>query len=134
MDGGTSKMINLTYEHGLLFSELKVKFKDKELILDKVLIDTGSGGTILKTDRVFEIGIEMEPTDQIETIRGVGGSEFVFIKTIEELSLGGLNLNQFKCEIGAMDYGIEMDGIIGLDFLKEVGAIIDLEKMEIRSA
>lgn len=101
--------------------------------IDKVLIDTGSGGTILKSDLVFEVGIEMEPTDEIETIRGVGGSEFVFLKTIEGLDLGGLEVNDFKCEIGAMDYGFDINGIIGLNFLKEVGAIIDLDKMEIRS-
>ncbi len=28
-----------------------------------------------------------------------------------------------------MDYGFEINGIIGMDFLKKVGAIIDLDKM-----
>lgn len=29
-----------------------------------------------------------------------------------------------------MDYGFEMDGIVGMDFLMEVGAIIDLARLE----
>ena len=28
-----------------------------------------------------------------------------------------------------MDYGFEINGIIGMDFMKHIGAIIDLEKM-----
>ncbi len=31
-----------------------------------------------------------------------------------------------------MNYGFEMDGIVGLDFLLGVGAIIDFAEMEIR--
>ncbi len=30
-----------------------------------------------------------------------------------------------------MDYGFEMDGIVGMDFLMQVGAIIDLSKLEV---
>ncbi len=127
-------MINLTLKHGLIFSDLTIRFRGKEQTIENVLIDTGSGGTILKSDLVFEIGIEMEPTDQIETIRGVGGSEFVFLKTIEAVELGGLIVSDFECEIGAMDYGFDINGIVGLNFLKKVGAIIDLENMEIRAA
>ena len=127
-------MINLTEKHGLIFAELTIRFRGKERIIDNVLIDTGSGGTILKSDLVFEVGVEMEPTDSIETIRGVGGSEFVFLKQIDELDLGGLCLKEFECEIGAMDYGFDINGIVGMNFLKEVGAVIDLNQMEIRSA
>lgn len=28
-----------------------------------------------------------------------------------------------------MDYGFEINGIVGMDFLKSVGAVIDLDKM-----
>lgn len=48
-------------------------------------------------------------------IRGVGGTEFVFMKTIDRLSAGTLETDNFEIEIGAMDYGIELDGILGLD-------------------
>lgn len=127
-------MINLKEKHGLIFAELTIRFRGKEKTIENVLIDTGSGGTILKSDIVFEVGVEMEPTDSIETIRGVGGSEFVFLKCIDELDLGGLSLKDFECEIGAMDYGFDINGIVGMNFLKEVGAVIDLEKMDIRSS
>jgi hypothetical protein len=33
-----------------------------------------------------------------------------------------------------MDYRFAIDGILGFDFLQQTGAVIDLEKMEIRSS
>ncbi len=33
-----------------------------------------------------------------------------------------------------MDYGVELDGILGMDFLASVGAVIDLARMEVRAA
>lgn len=36
-------------------------------------------------------------------------------------------------EIGAMDYGIEIDGILGFDFIRAAGLIIDANKMQVFS-
>ncbi|MBW9155516.1 retropepsin-like aspartic protease [Clostridium tagluense] len=122
-------MVKLQFKYGLPFCSIKLIYKDNEIILDDVLIDTGSGGTVFKMDKVEEIGITIEDDDTIETISGIGGSEFVYKKYIDLISIGNLNLYNFKIEIGAMDYGFEINGIIGMDFLKSVGAIIDLDKM-----
>ncbi len=82
-------------------------------------------------DRVDELGITIEKDDTIETISGVGGVEFVYKKNIDRIKLGNLVISNFTIEVGVMDYGFEINGIIGMDFLKEVGAIIDLDKMAI---
>jgi hypothetical protein len=34
-------------------------------------------------------------------------------------------------EIGEMDYGFEIGGILGLDFLRAAGVVIDLGKLSI---
>lgn len=39
--------------------------------------------------------------------------------------------SSFKIEIGAMKYGIEMNGILGMDFLLQAGATIDLAELKI---
>jgi len=43
-------------------------------------------------------------------------------------------VTNFAIEVGAMDYGFAIDGIIGTDFLLQVGAVIDLSRLEIRRA
>lgn len=124
-------MVKLDFKYGLPFCKITLFYKGKSMVLDNVLIDTGSGGTVLKMDRVDEIGITIEKDDAIETISGVGGIEFVYKKNIDSIDLGSLTVKNFTIEVGVMDYGFKIDGILGIDFLKEVGAIIDLDKMTI---
>ncbi len=40
-------------------------------------------------------------------------------------------LPHFKIEIGGMDYGFEINGILGMDFLIRAKAIINLPEMKI---
>jgi hypothetical protein len=83
---------------------------------------------------LLTIGLTYEPDDRVHRIRGVGGAEFVFTKCVDSLAVGKLQVNDFQIEVGAMDYGFDIDGIIGMDFLIQVGAIIDLAKLEMYPA
>ncbi|MDD5794157.1 MAG: retropepsin-like aspartic protease [Clostridiales bacterium] len=125
-------MVNFKLKYGLPFCSMDIRHKGRILTLDNILIDTGSGGTILKMDEVEKIDISIDVTDSIESIQGVGGSEFVYKKVIDEISLGEFCVNDFKVEIGVMDYGFNIDGIIGINFLKEINAVIDLKNMMIK--
>ena len=53
-------------------------------------------------------------------------------KRLDSLSLGDLTHEDFPVQIGAMDYGFPIQGLIGLDFLMKAGAVIDLARLEIR--
>lgn len=123
-------MILRLYEN-LPFVEIVINYRNQELSLKNVLVDTGSAGTIFAADRLLAIGLLYEDNDTVDRIRGVGGSEWVFIKKIESLKLGTLLLSNFAIEVGAMNYGFDIDGIIGMDFLTKVGATIDLKHLEI---
>ncbi len=109
-------------------------YQGQRMSFENVLLDTGSGGVIFSTDRVSAISLMYEPDDMVHRIRGVGGTEFVFTKRIDCLAVGELLVNDFQIEVGAMDYGFDIDGIIGMDFLIQVGAIIDLAKLEMYPA
>ena len=83
---------------------------------------------------VDNIGITIEEYDTIETISGVGGIEFVYNKNIDKIIFGNLEIENFNIEIGVMDYGFDINGIIGIDFMKHIGAVIDLDKMMVYSS
>src|SRR5690554_6576872 len=122
-----SNMITeLQIKDNLPFVQMKVQYKNKEKMLNNVLVDTGSASSILKGELVRDIGIKPEPDDILGRVRGVGGSEFVYIKQIDLLSIGNLIVENLKIDIGEMDYGFDIDAIIGMDFLQKTGAIIDL--------
>ncbi|HRV92787.1 MAG TPA: aspartyl protease family protein [Anaerolineae bacterium] len=115
----------------LPFITVLMHFRGRQLVLDHVLLDTGSAGTVFAVDQVETIDLLPEPGDPIRQIRGVGGSEFVFSKRIERLVVGELEVSDFEIEVGAMKYGFALNGIIGLDFLLQTKAMIDLDGLEI---
>lgn len=123
-------MVELDLKYGLPFCTVDLSYKGKNICIDNVLLDTGSGGTVFKMDVVEQIGITIQDDDIIEAISGVGGSEFVYKKDVDSIMLGDLELHNFKIEVGVMDYGFEINGILGMDFLKKVGAIINLNEMK----
>ncbi|MBD2870360.1 retropepsin-like aspartic protease [Paenibacillus arenilitoris] len=113
----------------LPFIEITVYYNNQSLKLAHVLVDTGSSSTILKLDLVEEIGLTVELNDILGTISGVGGSEFVFFKTIDAIEVNGFRIQNFQVDIGTMNYGINIDGIIGMDFLLRAKGIIDLNDL-----
>jgi len=123
--------VKIRLEGGLLYVTADLVYKSQTLTLSEVILDTGSAATLFSVEEVARLGLVPEPTDPIRRVRGVGGSEFVFSKRLYRLSLGDLALDDFPVQIGAMDYGFPIQGLIGLDFLMQAGAVIDLEKLEI---
>lgn len=117
--------------YGLPFISVQLVYRGKKLTLKKVLLDTGSASTLLNADVVMDIGMIPEENDVVNTIRGVGGIEYVYTKSLDSIAVDGTVVEDFEIEIGSMDYGLEIDGILGFNFMKQTGAVINLNSMEI---
>jgi len=78
-----------------------------------------------------EIGVTVAADDVVYNVRGIGGTEPVFERRLARLSVGQMELSDFPVEIAAMQYGFPLDGILGLDFLLAVGAVINLANLEL---
>jgi hypothetical protein len=124
--------MKIRIEQGLAYVEATLLFRGRGLRLDGIILDTGSASTIFSADRLLEIGVVPEPPDALRRIRGVGGAEFVFTKRLNLLIVGDIEFSDFEIEIGAMDYGFPTNGILGLDYLLQAGALIDLRQLELR--
>lgn len=120
---------------GLPYVTASLLYDGRGISMENVVLDTGSTGTVFAADKVFSLGLRYEVQDGVHPVRGVGGGvEFVFTKRVESLSVGELRADGFEIEVGAMDFGFEIDGILGMDFLIRVGAIVDLARLEMRSS
>ncbi len=126
--------MNITIKGGLPYATAQLTYRGRRILFENVLVDTGSGGSVFQADRLLDEALDIEPTDRIREIRGVGGSEFVFSKRIDQLRLGNFCVDNFEIEVGAMDYGFEIEGIVGMDFLLQVGAVVDLDQLVVRSS
>ena len=113
----------------LPFATVAVAYQNKTVAINNDLIDTGSATTVLAADRVAAIGLVPAPDDILYTIRGVGGVEVVFARRVDYLQLGERQLADFEIEVGGLDYGFEINGILGMDFLTRARTIIDLGKL-----
>jgi hypothetical protein len=126
--------MNIQVRDGLPYVTVTLLYSGQQLDLANVLLDTRSAGTLFAADQVLAVGLQYEADDTVQRIRGIGGAEFVFVKRVDRLSVGELQVSDFAIEVGAMDYGFAIDGIIGTDFLLQVGAVIDLSRLEIHRA
>jgi hypothetical protein len=123
--------MKIRLQDGLPVASVTLTHGTEQLTLENVVIDTGSAGTIFPIDTVETIGLGMAPDDMIIPVRGVGGSEFVFVKQVDRVALENLTVEHFAIDVGAMDYGFDIDGILGIDFLIQARAVIDLANLEI---
>lgn len=87
--------MNITEYYGLPFISMSIVFRDKKLKLGKVLLDTGSASTLLNADIVQEIGMVPEGNDVVDTIRGVGGVEYVYTKYLDSIIVNEVMLEDF---------------------------------------
>ncbi len=124
--------MQLLLKGNLPFTTVVVCYQEASVKISNVLVDTGSASSIFAADIVESIQIVPSPEDIIHTIRGVGGTEVVFNRQVDYVKVGDFELPNFQIEVGGMDYGFEINGILGMDFFKSSGAIIDLKKMEIQ--
>jgi hypothetical protein len=125
-------MTPITVLRGLPFIAVTIVANNQRLVLEQVLLDTGSASTIFKTDTLEKIGVKPELADKINFARGIGGTELVVRKQIEAIEVGELRVSPAIIQLGALNYGIVMDGIIGVNFLLRVGALVDFKEREIR--
>lgn len=126
--------MQLSLKYDLPFVTIKILYRGKIKEVPSVLVDTGSGSTILSADVVSEVGIVPEPEDTLYNIRGVGGSEVVFSRRVDSIQMDEGQISDFEIEVGGMDYGFEINGILGMDFLLHTGAIIDLKELRMEFA
>ena len=86
---------------------------------------------IINADLAADAGVYVSPTDTLRRLRGVGGHEHVFTGRIDRLAIGDHGLDDFEVEVGEMDYGFRIGGILGMDFLRTAQAVIDLGQLMI---
>lgn len=126
--------MQLTSRHELAFVTATLTYRGTTVEVPHVLVDTGAASTVLNADLAADAGIYLASNDLLRRLRGVGGHEHVFLRQVDRLAVGDRGLDNFDVEIGEMDYGFEIGGILGMDFLRAARAIVDLGSLTITFA
>ena len=118
--------MRFTLRDNLPIVSVTLAYRGVSLTVPHVLIDTGSARTVFAFDIVSGIQITPVPEDILYAIRGVGGMETVFSRTVDYVQVGERQLPQFEVEISGMDYGFDIQGILGMDFLLQARAVLNM--------
>lgn len=122
--------MNMKFQDGLLFTSIQISFRGSTKVIENVVIDTGAAETIISPDAVEDIGIFAELEDSVNSFYGVGGSlHNFFSKNVEKIKLGDVSLEEIKMDFGVIDPKGYINGLLGLDLLMKLGAVIDLKKL-----
>ena len=123
--------MQLTFRHELAFVTATLTYSGVSIEIANVLVDTGDASTTINADLAADAGVFVSPTDTLRRLRGVGGHEHVFSRRVDRFAIGDHGLNDFELEIGEMDYGFQLGGILGMDFLRTARAVLDLDQLTI---
>lgn len=117
-------MINLKFKNSLLFCELDININGQLLHLNNVLIDTGSATTLINSDYV-----SLDGSEEFINIYGVGGYEAVLNKHFNTIIINDISINDTIIFVGELDYGIDIDMLLGLDLLQKLNANLNIKDM-----
>jgi len=118
-----------TYLHDrLICTSIFIRYKGSTKVIDNVAIDTGAVESILSTTVVKEIGLRAEATDKTAVTRGAGGSKMrYFYKMVDEIEIGSKRFINIKMDFGNIDPSGAINGLVGLDLLSQLHAVIDID-------
>jgi hypothetical protein len=102
--------MHLPLKYDLPCVTVRIGYQGVEIDIPDVVVDTGSGSTLIATEFAAQAGIVPLPQDKLRNVHGVG-----------DCALEG-----FEIDVGSMDYGFAINGLLGMNFLLRSGAIIDL--------
>lgn len=100
----------------------------------RLLVDTGSTYTILPNEVLSSIGLD--PFVSRERVRLITGSGYLVVPRIKVLRFSclGYTIEGFRVAAHTLPAESFVDGLLGMDFLSHVKAIIDIEAGEVEIA
>jgi hypothetical protein len=117
---------------GLPFVAVTLTHGGQTVVIPDVLLDTGSAQSLFKEEDVRQIGLLLDDRTGFRQFRGIGGTERVYVRHVSSVFVAPLEARNLEIGIGRVDYGFGIRGILGMDFLLQAGAVIDLAALELR--
>ncbi|KGM45282.1 aspartyl protease family protein [Neobacillus niacini] len=118
---------------GLPLVSVLLSYNGKIMQLNDVLLDTGCSTTIFDTDEVEAIGLIIDRTNgRPRRMYGVGGeSELCYEQIVSDIKINNHLFDSFQLQLGITKETYGFNGL-GIDFMIESGAIIDLREMLVK--
>lgn len=119
--------VKLHLKNGLLYTSIEIEHEGKNIVVNDVIVDTG----IISPDFLEELQAEFTNEDMLIEAYGYGGaSSYAVRKRIDTISCGDIRLNDFRIDFGQIDPDEKVNGLLGLDFFREAGIVLDIADLK----
>jgi len=98
----------------------------------RLLVDTGARRTVLPLRLLKEFGLDLTIPMKTFRVAAAGGVLQVPLFTVPWFSCIGHRWEKFEVLALDLPQSAEVDGLLGMDFLTQVKAVVDIEATEIR--
>ena len=127
-------MKQLRFKNGLLYTDITLVHEGKSIVVSDVIVDTGASHTIILPEYLEMMGFGFSEDDTIVKASGYGRSiQYAVRKSIDKICCGDIEVNNIRLDFGEIDLYERVNGLLGLDFLREAEVIIDLSNETIKN-
>ena len=123
--------IDIYFDGQLIYASLKLTYKGKSKVVDRLVVDTGAAKSFISVDAVEDIDVNFEDRDYITTVYGIGGPDNSFQKLLDAVEFGSRKFENYLVDFGVFYGDYDINGLIGLDILRDAGVKVDLKSMKI---
>ena len=116
----------------LFYVRASIGADDRQPKVVRLLIDTGARRTVLPKYLLREFGCNVDQPNQTIRVTAAGGVLQVPIVVVPWFNCIGCRIDQFSVLALDLPPSAQVDGLLGMDFLTRVGAVVDVEKGEVR--
>jgi predicted aspartyl protease len=103
----------------------------QDLRVLQLLIDTGSSFTVLPLDVLTEIGCAPDLSGRRVSVVAAGGMIQAPRAVVTRFHCLGFEMEDFRVVALELPTSSPAAGLLGMDFLTQVGAVIDIQRREI---
>jgi predicted aspartyl protease len=115
----------LEVRNGLLFLRVAVGDGVRQPVIARLLVDTGSSFTVLSTQVLEDAGCNLQSPQGSIAITAASGIVRGKIFEVPQFSALGQTIEQFRSVGFNLPKSVDADGLLGMNFMRNFGAIVD---------
>lgn len=116
---------SLEVRNGLLFLRVAVGDSIRQPVIARLLVDTGSSFTVLSTQVLEDAGCNLQLPQGFIAITAASGVVQGKIFEVPQFSALGQTIEKFRVVGFNLPKSADMDGLLGMNFMRSCGAIVD---------
>ena len=121
-----NNLYSLARVGNLLILRAAVTGTEGRTVVLRLLVDTGASHTLVPVEAVERVGCDTHHPQRMLRIMAASGVIIAPVVTLARFHFVGKIIEGFPVVAHTLPSGTYVDGLLGMDFLSQIGAVLDL--------